>query len=233
MCMIREQVHDSEIAPGSVSVTWLGQAGFIFKASNGTVIMSDPYLSDSVERICGFKRLMPKLLGLDEIVPDILLCTHHHEDHLDADAVPALMRGGSAQFVCSETAGCVAEKIGVDSKRVVKMRRGEMVTVRGVTIHAMFADHGDMAPDALGFYLELPGISIYVTGDTGYAPEKFFQLCPPSQTSSFPRSMEPMATSTRLKRPDLLPTWLLGQSYRAISGCSPNMAGIRGYLRAP
>ena len=157
-------------------MAWTGR--FCFQGFGWNRDNVDPYLSDSVERLVGFKRLMPKLLGPSEINPDILLCTHHHEDHLDADAVPTIMGGASAQFVGSKTAGSLAEKMGVDPTRILKMDRGEMVTVCGVNIHGVYADHGDLAPDALGFYLELPGVSIYVAGDTGYAPERILPTLP-------------------------------------------------------
>jgi hypothetical protein len=36
---------------------WLGGAGFVFKFEEGYIICVNPYLSDSVERLFGFRRL--------------------------------------------------------------------------------------------------------------------------------------------------------------------------------
>lgn len=40
---------------GSVSLHWLGQAGFAFETVAGRRVMLDPYLSDACERLFGFR----------------------------------------------------------------------------------------------------------------------------------------------------------------------------------
>ena len=40
---------------GKTHIFFLGQAGFVFKSSTGTVLGVDLYLSDCVERFDGFK----------------------------------------------------------------------------------------------------------------------------------------------------------------------------------
>ena len=48
---------DAAVPNGSLGLWWLGQAGFAFKTPAGRIVYVDPYLSDAVERLHGFKRL--------------------------------------------------------------------------------------------------------------------------------------------------------------------------------
>ena len=42
-----------------------------------------------------------------------------------------------------------------------------------IKFHGVYADHGELAPDALGVVLELDGVMVYHTGDTAYRPVQF------------------------------------------------------------
>jgi len=66
-------IDHSKILPSSdrVIIFWLGGAGFLIKYSDGFVICVDPYLSDSAERLCGFKRLCPAPINKDATWEDI------------------------------------------------------------------------------------------------------------------------------------------------------------------
>lgn len=55
-------IANCRVPENNVAVFWLGQAGFLFKTSDGTLITVDPYFSNCCERYFGFKRLMPALL---------------------------------------------------------------------------------------------------------------------------------------------------------------------------
>ena len=50
-------MFDASVPENAVAMWWLGQAGFAFKTPAGKVVFVDPYLSDAVERLFGFKRL--------------------------------------------------------------------------------------------------------------------------------------------------------------------------------
>jgi L-ascorbate 6-phosphate lactonase len=51
---------------GQVALFWLGQAGFVFKSTGGSVLYVDAYLSHCVERKFGpqWKRIMPPPMQL-------------------------------------------------------------------------------------------------------------------------------------------------------------------------
>jgi L-ascorbate metabolism protein UlaG (beta-lactamase superfamily) len=52
-----ETIRLRKVGPGQLAIYWLCQAGFVFKSAS-VVVYIDPYFSDVVERIVGFKRMM-------------------------------------------------------------------------------------------------------------------------------------------------------------------------------
>lgn len=170
MSALLEKTSRLVLGKGEIAVIWLGQAGFMFKDRTGTVVTVDPYLTDSCERIVGFKRLMPGILEPDELNTDILITTHSHPDHLDMDAVPAVMANPRTMLFGSVTAVQACIDAGISSERLVSMAAGDIREHCGIKIKAVFADHGELAPDALGIILDIDGIRIYFAGDTAYTP---------------------------------------------------------------
>ena len=160
------KIVTTTVKPGEIAIFWLGQAGFLFKTDTGMQVAVDPYLTDYTERIAGFKRLAPQDLDLD-----ILITSHDHPDHFDADAVPLLMANGRARLFGSAQAAGHARKLGLDSSRISEMKVGDEVEAGPITITAVYADHGELSPDALGVLLTISGKKIYLAADTAYHPE--------------------------------------------------------------
>src|SRR4029077_10251509 len=92
------RIESRKISPGELAIYWLCQAGFAFKDSSGTVVYIDPYFSDVVERLIGFKRMMACPIAAEEVKADLVVCTHEHLDHMDTDALPVLTRNPRTQF---------------------------------------------------------------------------------------------------------------------------------------
>lgn len=99
MLCLKEKISSTSVFSNNVAIWWLGQAGFVFKSDRGKVIYIDPYLSDAVERICGFKRLSFSPIKAEEVETDIVICSHEHPDHLDPDAIPLIAKNCSAKFI--------------------------------------------------------------------------------------------------------------------------------------
>ncbi|HBP37380.1 MAG TPA: hypothetical protein DD640_01305 [Clostridiales bacterium] len=165
------KIVTTAVKPGDVAIFWLGQAGFLFKTATGMLIAVDPYLTDYTERIAGFKRLSPKLIAPQDLDLDILITSHDHPDHFDADAVPLLMANGRARLFGSVEAAGHARKLGLDPDRINVMKAGDEVQIGTLKITAVFADHGELAPDALGIMLMVSDKKIYLAADTAYHPE--------------------------------------------------------------
>ncbi|MCU6748655.1 MBL fold metallo-hydrolase [Faecalicatena acetigenes] len=160
-------------AEGQVGIFWLGQAGFLLKNSKNEILAVDPYLSDAVERICGLKRLMMPVLEPEELNPDVLVISHHDEDHLDMDIIPELMqRNIDTKLLAPKTAYDMCCKAGIAQDQLVRFDEGTRYICGGFEIEAVFADHGDHAPDAVGMLIRTEGQVFYFSGDTSYQCER-------------------------------------------------------------
>lgn len=172
MSKLAQQIDQTNVSPGSVALFYLGQAGFWFKTSNGKNIVIDLYLSDAAERLFGFKRMSPSVLDPQDLEVDLFLATHSHIDHLDIDILPIVAQKQSVHFVgapdCLET----FQDLGLSEDRFTILHRGESVLLHGISIRGIDADHGDLAPEALGLLLEFDDIKIYHTGDTAFCPDR-------------------------------------------------------------
>jgi L-ascorbate metabolism protein UlaG (beta-lactamase superfamily) len=157
---------DVEAAPAhALHLWWLGQSGFLLK-SNGEYLLLDPYLSDSLTRkyadsdtphVRMTRRVVdPRRLGF----VDVVLASHGHTDHLDAETLRAirpriLICPAPVEQIAAERAE--AEPLG--------MVEGQTAEAAGVTITAIRADHG--APGlALGYVIQCEPWSLYHSGDT-------------------------------------------------------------------
>lgn len=174
-------IQELRVEPGSLAIFWLGQAGFVYKTPGGTIVYVDAYLSDCVHRLLGdvrygFQRIMPAPLAPEEVEADVVVCTHSHADHFDYDAIPALARNPHIHFVAAPDCRLEFEKLGVPDHRFTIIHEDETLTYGDVTLTGVFADHGDLAPEALGLLLQVGEIKVWQVADTAYRPEKWQQL---------------------------------------------------------
>jgi len=166
------QINQTSIADGQIAIFSLAQAGYLIKTAHGLRLAIDPYLSDSCERLFGFKRLVPPVISAAQLQADLFICTHAHADHLDQDSLPVIANYNQTYFIgapdCQEGFG----QAGLDKNRYTLLAAGQQKTIQGIAFRATYADHGDLAPDAVGFVIIIDGITIYLAGDTAYQPEK-------------------------------------------------------------
>jgi L-ascorbate 6-phosphate lactonase len=173
MPSVAESIRQRKLAKGQLAIYWLCQAGFAFKGSSGEVVYIDPYFSDVVERVVGFQRMMSCPLPAEQANADLLVCTHEHLDHMDTDALPILARNSKTRFAGPIECIKEFEKLGIASDRCHLLEEGASLSLGGVRLHSVYADHGELAPDALGVVLDFDGIRVYHTGDTAYRPQQF------------------------------------------------------------
>lgn len=164
------KIMATPVRAGQVGVFFLGQAGFVLKTPAGELIATDPYLSDCCERYFGFKRLMPHILGADEVIFDYLVASHAHFDHFDPDSVPTLLGNGKTKFIGAKDTAAECERLGIkDNLTFVSV--GDKVQLGTATLTAVRCDHGADTPHALGLLFEIEGKKIYMMGDTAYRPD--------------------------------------------------------------
>ncbi len=165
------RLFDVPVPRGEAAVCWLGQAGFWVRDEEGTVFVIDPYLSDCGRRIRGFKRLSAQLFTVDALRPDYYCITHTHFDHFDFDSVPLALASTQCRFAGPASCQAELEKLGVPAARRTLLSAGDSDHYRRLRIEAVLADHGAMAPDAIGVLLYVGRHVIYFSGDTAYHPE--------------------------------------------------------------
>ena len=74
-----------------LKIRWIGQGGFMLKDGK-TEICIDPYLSDVVNRVSKYPRMVEAPFLPEELKSDIVICTHNHMDHVDIDAIPLMKK---------------------------------------------------------------------------------------------------------------------------------------------
>lgn len=166
--------------PGDgVSLYWLGQAGFVIDA-DGKRIVIDPYLSDSLagkyrNSPYSHARMAPPPITPDEIgAIDLVLCTHHHTDHMDGETLTALAaRQPHLKFVVPAASVELAmQRIGVGTSRLILVDAGLQCEVEGISVTVLRAAHETLERDAegryrfLGYGLAFGGVKIFHSGDT-------------------------------------------------------------------
>lgn len=107
-------------------------------------------------------------------MPDVIVSSHFHEDHLDPGCIPEIARRRpNATFVMSPGSASHALAWGLTNAQIKKMSWDQTFEIGGVKITAIVARHeagvpGWEVPDAMGVVLDFGGVKIYHTGDTDY-----------------------------------------------------------------
>lgn len=173
---------DSQLSTGpgrDLAIYWLGQAGFVIDGG-GKRIVIDPYLSDSLAQKYRGKpypheRMAPPPLdaaGLGAV--DLVLCTHHHTDHMDGETLRtiALLHPNLRFVVPAASIDLARERIGVADSRLVGVDAGQHLDIDGIGIDVFRAAHETLERDELGHHkflgygLTLAGRRIFHSGDT-------------------------------------------------------------------
>jgi len=140
------------LAPGTVALWWLGQAGFAVRAG-GLVILLDPFLAPMAERVSP-----PAFEPEDAVDVDVVTCSHEHYDHLDLASLPAIARASPrARFVIPRPLVDSVSAAGVPRERIIGAQPDEQIRLDGVTLHPVPARHGVGMADAYTFGRELSG----------------------------------------------------------------------------
>ena len=168
--LLSEQFAALRPDPGALAVCWLGQAGFWIKDSENHTLAIDPYLTECGERMRGFKRISPLLVAPEELHADLYCVTHLHFDHFDYDAIPAVAAHSETVFAGPASCAGKLREMGIGGERIVRLDTGGHFACPGIEVTAVPADHGEMAPDAIGLIVRMAGHTLYFSGGYRLSP---------------------------------------------------------------
>lgn len=150
-----------------MKVTWLAHSGLLFENERITVLV-DPYLSDSLAKVCeSKKRRLPVDESIFEVLPDVILLTHSHPDHLDVATLEKFLSRTDKEITVLASGSAYEKLTALSSKHnLVLMAPHSVWSEGGVTFYAVKAEHTER--DAVGFILDDGEKTYYVSGDTLY-----------------------------------------------------------------
>ena len=148
------------------SFTWLGHAGVEIVTPGGRTVLVDPWFGNPQS-----PRAEPA-----QVACDVLLVTHGHFDHFNADTLALARRLRPAMPCVHELSLYLGAELG-EAAEVIGMNQGGTVEARGLRITMVPASHssGDTMGGAdvryfgapIGFVVELEnGFRVYLAGDT-------------------------------------------------------------------
>ena len=162
------------------TATWIGHATMLVQM-NGLNILTDPIFSDRAFMVqwAGPQRKTPLPATLAELPHiDLVLVSHNHYDHLDADTIDALNRqpGGAPLFVVPLGVEVWMRDRGV--QRVQAFDWWDSKPVAGVEVSCVPVNHWSArnpfdrnATLWGGWVIRAPGFSLFFAGDTGYSAD--------------------------------------------------------------
>ena len=178
---LQQQIHrvKKNASPDHFDIWWLGQSGFLIQW-NGSIILFDPYLSNSLTKKYAdtnkphvrMSELVINPLLLDNI--DIVTSSHNHTDHLDAETlIPLLQVNPEVTFIIPEAnRDLIIDRVKCRHDFPIGLDAGEKIEAKGFTIHGVPAAHNSIERDEqgkcrfMGFVVQFGRWSVYHSGDT-------------------------------------------------------------------
>jgi L-ascorbate metabolism protein UlaG (beta-lactamase superfamily) len=157
-----------------LKISYLGQCGFLLDDGN-TRIVTDPYLSDAVDRLhyseqTPWQRLYPAPATLSALQPHAVLISHAHTDHMDPITLGDYARAGGQAIICAPAPECYQlTELGIGTIRAC--RAEESFTVGTVRITPVPCAHTQLHTDDEGRFFELSyiidfgGHTVFFGGD--------------------------------------------------------------------
>jgi len=144
-----------ETNDGPLTIYFIGHATIMMRYKN-LVIHVDP-----VSEYADYKK-MPKA--------DLILVTHEHHDHFDAQAIAAVTKKGTAVVLNNAARNLL--------KSGQALEQGDSAMIHGIKIKAIPAYNTTQGRDKFhpkgrdnGYVLSISGRNIYIAGDTENTPE--------------------------------------------------------------
>ena len=145
-------------------MTWHGHASALVEL-DGTRILTDPAFTPRLAHLRRHHRVDLDAVG----VPDVVLISHVHMDHLHLPSLRLL--GPDVEIIVPAGAAALLRRRGF--RNVRETRAGETADIGSVTVETVPAVHGArrgpysrVSADAVGYVVRSPTGSVYFPGDT-------------------------------------------------------------------
>lgn len=169
-------------AAAGVRATWLGHST-VFVEIGGRRVLVDPVWSERASPVgfAGPKRFQPVPIALADLpLPDLVVVSHDHYDHLDRETVVSLAARG-ARFVTALGVGAHLEGWGITAASITELDWWESFEpAPGLTVRALPARHfsGRGLHDRnrtlwASWSLEAGGHRVHFGGDGGFDGDAF------------------------------------------------------------
>ena len=154
-----------------MKITWIGQAGLMLEKDGFTVLI-DPYLSNSIAKINPkSERRTPINEELFNVKPDVIIFTHDHLDHYDAETAERFIGKDTALTVLAPTSVWKKVRTLGGNNNYVSFNAHTSVTVGNILFRAVRAEHSEEY--AIGVIINDGERKYYHTGDTLYNEDIF------------------------------------------------------------
>jgi L-ascorbate 6-phosphate lactonase len=170
-----ESIRAFAVPQRAIAVWFLGQNGFILKASSGTLIGIDLYLTDSCAKRFAhlpfrLNRQLPVFVEPEDLDIDVFLTTHSHDDHADPETIFRFSRKRHAKFIGPWESVERYKSCGVPESGCELMHPNQTIALDGIQLLGTFALPTDATDlNHTGVLVRFTnGISFYNSGDTGY-----------------------------------------------------------------
>ena len=207
--LLRE-IGDACAAPNEVAAWYIGQVGYVLKGN--CVLCIDPFLNDLTDDNGKSLRLYQPPFASEQFMPDFVLCTHGHADHMALPTLCAMAAGNPhTKFIVPD--GCVDEMVcaGIAADRVIGMKAHQPIELPDFTVRPVQAAHPVHALDAQGrdialcLSIRINDVELLHLGDTYLTQQLLDDLM-------------------QLPQPDVLFTPINGGDYfRTASNCIGNL----------
>jgi L-ascorbate metabolism protein UlaG (beta-lactamase superfamily) len=170
--------NPTESSANTLSLWWLGQAGFYFKFKNYSILI-DPYLSDSLAQKYKGKefshiRMMSTPVHPEQIQQlDFVFCTHGHSDHMDPLTLSVLARNNPiCKFIVPKAEKATAIEKGVPDNQLITVNAGDSIVLNAdIKLEVVPSAHEDLRKNGksefyyLGYILSFGIYTVYHSGD--------------------------------------------------------------------
>ena len=130
----------------SIAAWWLTQASWMVRFQNGPLILIDPwwrdlFAGDRWGKLLGEFPLEPE----EHPEPDLVLCTHWHDDHICPVSIPRLAKHfPNLRFVVPNRSIDMLTGWGIDLNRIIPMMGSDSTMIDDIEIYAIPAAHEEL-----------------------------------------------------------------------------------------